>query len=696
MPIKQSPRGPIEFPDDMSEQEIAAVLSREFPDDKTGAPMSVRAIVGASPEQDRLANLQRFYPQAEAIDGDNFKYLDPEKGRWVTYNPPGPDIGDVASVGKEIAQTAGGLAAGTAAVVGANPWFSPLVGAVGSQAAGNAYQEALSKGFGMIDTRTPGQRVAETVGGTAAETLFGRAGNAFMPAVVNAFTKATRMAGGINRTATDLYNDFIGIGARPSADIIGQSAPAHVLGRGLAGSVFGGKTMQESDEALLDAVKSEAERVASSYGQVLDPEVLGATIRGTKGATRATGTGAEGYLQRFDLAAEKKYRDVGRLIPSSVKMFPANTYQFAARRGRDTLARQLPNTSPSLRNPKVNAMLDDLMADFRRRADDGQFVDTRLSFKTLQRLRSRIGKIMGDPVAYPDFDRAELNGLYSAVSRDMEALANRAGPQATQAWRRANEFYARHMKKNVEPLNKILDKKLDQDVYRLAMSGTDVKGGGAGQLRLLRRTLKPEEWDAVVGTTLGRMGRAKPGMQNADGDAFSADTFMTQYGNLSDAAKRVMFESGRYSGLRPQLDRLVRIMQQMKETQKAINTSNTSRHEQVSRLMTAASLSAVGLAGMALGEQVDNPGLGIAGGLASYYFAPKYASKLLTSQTFVKWLADSASSVPKANGWGENIGRLIGIAEADPEIREEIYQYVAALRRAPKPAELQPSKKPPR
>ena len=675
MPNVRMPDGKIvAVPDGTTQEELMERYSAGSIDNKTGAPALVRAVVGASPQQDRLANIQRFYPEAKPMGDDNFEFTDPNTQRRTAYNPPGLDLGDFPSIGKEIVQSVAGM--GGAALAAPTGWGSPVLGAISSQAAGNAYDQAMSGLTGMIDTRTGKQRVAETLGGTAAEAVMGRAGNA-VPAAIR---QGIGWAGGAGQRMTQSFRDLTGIGARPSADLVAESRPAHLVGRAVAGSVFGGARMQESDDALLEAVSNEAERVARSYGDVLDVEALGGHIR------RA----GQRFMTRFSDAADRKYTEVGRLIPDSVRMFPSNTFRFSAARETDDLAQQLPDTAGSLRNPKVSAITDSLLADFRRRAADGSMVDTRLGFQTLTRLRSRVGKIMGDPVAYPDFDRAELNGLYSALSRDMEAMATASGPQAVRAWRNANDFYARHMQKNVDPLNRILAKRLDQEVFSAAFANTTGKKGGPGDLKLIRRTMSPDEWDAVTGTVLGRMGRARPGAQNADGDVFSASTFLSNWNDLSDSAKQTLFNTGRYSGLRPSLDRLTRIADQMRETQKAINTSNTSRHEQVSRLMSAVGLGIAGAVGIGAAGAADSSLAGVGAAVTSYALAPRAAATLLTNQRFVNWLADSSTALAKPNGWGENIGRLVAISAVEPEIREEIQQYFAALRPAPTP------KKPPK
>lgn len=91
---------PIELPSNLSEADRAKAINaylqsdaaKEFIDQDTGAPAFVRAQVGGSPTEDRLANIRRFYPDAAPYDDDNFIYTNPDTGRLTLYNPPGFDV----------------------------------------------------------------------------------------------------------------------------------------------------------------------------------------------------------------------------------------------------------------------------------------------------------------------------------------------------------------------------------------------------------------------------------------------------------------------------------------------------------------------------------------------------------------------------------------------------------------------------
>ncbi|MCH8917399.1 MAG: hypothetical protein IIC52_05025 [Proteobacteria bacterium] len=60
--------------------------------------------------------------------------------------------------------------------------------------------------------------------------------------------------------------------------------------------------------------------------------------------------------------------------------------------------------------------------------------------------------------------------------------------------------------------------------------------------------------------------------------------------------------------------------------------------------------------------------------------APRYAAKLITSPSFVKWLT---TPLTNPNGISAHLGRLVAIAVAEPELSEAIEAYTEALRSAP-------------
>ncbi len=163
------------------------------------------------------------------------------------------------------------------------------------------------------------------------------------------------------------------------------------------------------------------------------------------------------------------------------------------------------------------------------------------------------------------------------------------------------------------------------------------------------------------------------------GDAFSVSTFLTNWNRITPEAKKVLFGGKRYEDLAPALDDLVNAVSSLKGIEKLTNTSNTARN--MIAFMTLQSLIGGGT-GIALGGGA--PGAGA----VALLVAPNPLARLITSPAFVRWLI---TPVTKANGILPHLTRLVAIAEAEPELREAIQQYVAALRPAPKPGKTRPS-----
>jgi hypothetical protein len=227
------------------------------------------------------------------------------------------------------------------------------------------------------------------------------------------------------------------------------------------------------------------------------------------------------------------------------------------------------------------------------------------------------------------------------------------------------------MNLSAQTMNKIAKFDSDEKAFKYAMSSS--RDGGTGLARL-RRNFTPEEWDVVAASVLNRMGLATPGAQNAAGDAFSVNTFLTNWSKMAPEAKQALFGGKRYEAIASDLDSLINVMGSLKGVEKFANTSNTGRV-----VVTYMALQALGgaLVGAAAGEGagVGGTGTGIAG-VAATVLAPRAAAKLITNPKFVKWLIEPASD---AKSLSAKIGRLSAVTEAAPEIREEVHQFLQVL-----------------
>ncbi|HYH40282.1 MAG TPA: hypothetical protein VD860_18825 [Azospirillum sp.] len=291
-----------------------------------------------------------------------------------------------------------------------------------------------------------------------------------------------------------------------------------------------------------------------------------------------------------------------------------------------------------------------------------------LSLQSLKSLRTQVGDMLASHGADNGASKAALSRLYGAITDDITNAAHAAGPQAEDAMRTASDFFKSGMQfqERHGPLWK--ENATGVDLYQYV---TGQAGKGADRLADLKNHLPADQWDQFVSSEVYRLGLAKPGQAGATGEAFSPNTFLTNYNKLRQSgAAEVLFPAQ----VTEDLDRLARIAGVMQDSQKLWNHSNTAGNSFVLDLLKTAA--AGGGGGAALGM----PGTG-ALGAASAFLTGKAGAVLFTQPAFVRWLATSAgdTSMSARNG----LLRVVDFANAagmasDPEVKADIAAKVQA------------------
>ena len=655
----------LEVPDEANDEQIQTIItnfrnSSDFDkliDKKAGTPSRVRLLVGSAPERDKLPNLKQFYPDAVPYGNDNFVFTNPETGQPTLYNPEGLDFGDVPAVAREAAQAVGaGLGAVAGGVTGlaggaAAPVTVPLATAtgagLGSVTAGTLFDIAVNNMAGRIDTRNFGELTVDQALDFGAAAIGQRGGELFGEGV-------KRVMGGARNAVQDLVDAYRRLGIDAPAGAVSGSKSLQTIEKALETSPASADIMQKRAEQILSQTKDAADNLANQFGRVQTKQGAGQSI---KEAARAA-------AERFGFQQERIYEEafdlVGRDTPVSVDSVTMLRVQM-----EQELSRASQSLSKSL-EPAINT-LKALEAD--AKAGGG------IPFDALRQVRTNIGRDLDAPMlaGATSSQNTAMKRIYGALTEDMSAAAQRAGPDAAKKLATADRYTRMFMNTSAKTLEKIDKFEADDRAFEFAL--TSARDGG-GALARLRRNFTPEEWDTVAGTVLGRMGLARPGAQDAAGEVFSVNTFLTNWNRLSPEAKKALFGGKRYADLAPALDDLTKVVGSLKEVEKLTNTSNTART--MGTIMTIQTL-AGGLGGLAIGgEDAGSVGTGI---LATIV-APRIAAKLITNPSFVKWLTTPVTS---PTGVSAHLGKLVAIGEAEPQIREEIEQYVQALRSIPSP-----------
>ncbi len=644
-------------------------------DETRGAPASVRAAVGAAQTpQDRLATLRQFLPDAQPFRGDNFVFTDPETGRPTLYNPPGLDLGDLASIGPELGEVAGGAvgaALATPAALAAAPATGgvslatiPLAVGLGAGAGREAVTLSAANLGRTIDTRGLPRRLGDAAVTVAGNAIGQRVGDVLAQGVGSVFGPVLRRPF-TGTTTRQLQADFENLGVRPLAGALTGNRAVGILEQGLANIPGSASTIQRAATEAVEQLGAANERLAVRYANdgldaILTSEGMGEAIQAS--LQRAS--------QRFTNRQTALYDGVYAQIPgdglagvSAIDALKAELQQSLAR-APESLRNQL---GPALRE------LKQLTTDA---AGAGG-----IPFGALREVRTALGKRIGDPVLVGEnsAQRQYLQRVYAALTEDMNRHAAAVSPQAIRDLMRADRYTRRMINERFPIINKVLDAGTPEQVFRMVFGGPTSPGQaiqlGGSAVRQVRRNMPDEEWDVVAGSFLRRMGLARPGGQadvaiDESAQVFSPAVFITRWNQLSPEARLGIFGGTRYSELIPELNALVRATNAVQQAERLANTSGTTR-----------TLLVGGTLGI-MGERLlrgDLAGAATAGG--GTIVAPWISAKLITNPGFVRWLTGTVQSVnagtPTLTG---RITRLIAVAEANPEIREEVGQYIDALR----------------
>lgn len=643
----------------------------------TGAPMGVRAAVGAATTaQDKLATLRKFFPDAQQYDKDNFIYTDPKTKRPTLMNEnnpvffgiPLPTMGDIAGAGPEIAEFVG---SGVGAAV-MSPFGPP--GMVGGAGTGGAlfkkiYEMGMQYGGPTVETR-PG--VEQATGVTKDITVnamgqrFGQLVEAGLPKLLTPIQeKIAGIRQGVPQAAARL-------GIPLPAGVATQSPAVQRLEAGLLQTPGGAQVIGPMYDEMGNVMGTRATEIAeqlsrASKGPGVQPGVM-FTEKGGLGKFVQESADAAG--KRFAQRREQLDDVVASAVGPQNRFAASNTAQLVADLQAE-IAR-----SPQTFGPMLQPVIDRAM----RVVTDAKSGFGGVSFDALRSMRTAVGKELDRPDISGLTQTPALARLYDALRKDVVAAADQSGDIASRAIRLHDRYVRFNREVNLPALQRIVDQDLDVAAANMALSGTK---DGLGRLQLLRRNFKPEEWDTVAASVWQQLGNAKAGVREGaevgtTSYQFSPTTFLTNWNNLSDSAKTVLFAGDRYRNIIPAMNDLVKVATGARETGKMVNTSNTAG----AQMVTSALLGGGGMVGGgAAGMDATSALLGGAAALSGLVLTSNTAAKLLESPRFIRWVSDTSRAVVNnPNSLSAQIGKLLAIGQAEPSMKDAIETYYKQIK----------------
>ena len=643
----------------------------------TGAPMGVRAAVGAATTaQDKLATLRKFFPDAQQYDKDNFIYTDPKTKRPTLMNEnnpvffgvPLPTMGDIAGAGPEIAEFVG---SGLGAAV-MSPFGPPaMVGGAGTGGAlfKKIYEMGMQYGGPTVETRPAMEQatgVTKDITVNAMGQRFGQLVEAGLPKLLSPIQeKIAGIRQGVPQAAARL-------GIPLPAGVATQSPAVQRLEAGLLQTPGGAQVIGPMYDEMGNVMGTRATEIAeqlsrASKGPGVQPGVM-FTEKGGLGKFVQESADAAG--KRFAQRREQLDDVVASAVGPQNRFAASNTAQLVA-----DLQAQIAR-SPETFGPMLQPVIDRAM----RVVTDAKSGFGGVSFDALRSMRTAVGKELDRPDISGLTQTPALARLYDALRKDVVAAADQSGDIASRAIRLHDRYVRFNREVNLPALQRIVDQDLDVAAANMALSGTK---DGLGRLQLLRRNFKPDEWDTVSASVWQQLGNAKAGVREGaevgtSSYQFSPTTFLTNWNNLSDSAKTVLFAGDRYRNIIPAMNDLVKVATGARETGKMVNTSNTAG----AQMVTSALLGGGGMVGGgAAGMDATSALLGGAAALSGLVLTSNTAAKLLESPRFIRWVSDTSRAVVNnPNSLSAQIGKLLAIGQAEPSMKDAIETYYKQIK----------------
>ncbi|MBT9513272.1 MAG: hypothetical protein IV104_13075 [Acidovorax sp.] len=414
-------------------------------------------------------------------------------------------------------------------------------------------------------------------GGEGAQLVANIAGS-LAPSVVP-FAAQTAVRGalrggeaGRQRVAENIKTFEAASGTVPTMGQATQSRTLQAAETGLSNVIGGSGIMARRGEAQAKALEDSVQRLS----QELAPDATG------WGAGEAITKGVNAFKDSVKTTQKQLYGKLDEFIPSNTPVSVNRTQE--ALKALNEGIEGAPNLSQFFRNAKIGsierAMLKDVEGATLANIAPGMSstgvapAAGQLPYQAIQKLRTLVGQEISENSLTSDVPRSKWRALYAALSDDLGTAAEQAGPQAQQAWSRANQ-YTKASIQRLDQLENIVNREAPERVFKAATSGL---ADGGTQITRLMKSMPEENRREVAAAVLQRLGRAKNSVQNEMGDAFSSETFLTNLAAMSMPARRALFSNSGFPGLEEKVMMMGKMAANRREgAQVFSNPSGTAR-----------------------------------------------------------------------------------------------------------------------
>jgi hypothetical protein len=413
----------------------------------------------------------------------------------------------------------------------------------------------------------------------------------------------------------------------------------------------GGGALVRQGERTLDNFEGARDDLANQIGR-------GATQFDVGNAARR---GTQGAVDRFQQEAGTRAGELTRLAGNR-EVDTVDT--VLALRGRAAEFLSNPELGRELQNPRLRRFME----TFVERGDDGAITGIRrMPFDEMQAFRSEIGRMMGDNEIVNSIPRAELARIYRATTNDLRSSLQ-GDAAALNQFDTFNRWYSRGRNR----IDRVYKEILDPNATAEQIGGRveAMLKNKSNHIRVLRRSMPPEEWDTIASSVFRRLGEVTPANAGASGEGVSVVKWLTDYNKLrkNRRAYDFLFSGTRYEPLRPILDDFATVA------------------DSISRGAVLANRSRSAYAG------------GTIGLVGSFFAGPTVPlkmigsnlifSRFMASPAVARWFVRAGRLVQGSQRRGmqaserlmrAHIARIPAIAAANGDIQEELSKFYSAL-----------------
>ena len=315
-------------------------------------------------------------------------------------------------------------------------------------------------------------------------------------------------------------------------------------------------------------------------------EQLGAAKRGLGAGTAETAgerakTGLTGFIKtESQKPVSEAYKAVDELIDPAVRVPLDNTRAMVGEIMAERTAARIPGRSKAVETV-FDAVQDPAGMDY----------------KGTKGLRSFLGEKSPQELAVSGLAPTEVKRLYGALTKDLRAVVRESSPEAFGKWQEANAL-ARLTNMQRTALSKVTGAAGDaapEMVFNRLVGYAQSKGGAdLARLRLAKRAMGPDAWNDVGSALIHRLGQAPDGQ-------FSAQRFVTAFGNMAPAARNELFSGRQHAALQD----LFTVSQYVKDRiGRFENVSGTSRGMFGGGMLTGALADPISIIGGMVGTRL--------------------------------------------------------------------------------------------